>query len=164
MDITIFISLSPNLRCSHLSNFDSGSISSSPSIWVLSFRVEKLSRIISTILTQPRIRGKFKNLFFLRADTKVLFFSAMVPSSFRTAKATLSPLFIITPSSTAWPPTLPRRQFFSFFTLISIPPPSGDIRCEIRLLQDLRTLFSHYCSFILPVYIYIVPAAGSPYI
>ena len=75
---------------------------------IVTLSVEK-ERIIDSIkFTNPRTMGMRKKECFFFAETNLEFFVTVVPSSLRTVSATLSPLFIITPSSTAWPPTLPR--------------------------------------------------------
>ena len=119
--MTAFISLSPKRRTSHFSKRVSGSSVSIPFMAALSSRLAKESFIISTIFTHPRIMGKFQNLFFFLMDVNFEFLTSILPSGRRTARDTSSPLFIITPSSTACPPTFPRRSFFSFFIVLYYP-------------------------------------------
>ena len=129
--ITKSMILAPNFFASHFSNLD-GSSSSSPIASAEAPSVLTLNTIDSTKLTTPRIRGRLKNLHFDLMETKLLSTTARVPSSFLQVVTVRSPAFIITPSSTAWPPTLPRR--------------SG----QAALLQD----FSHF-SFFIALYIFL---------
>ena len=96
--ITTIIDL-PNFFLSHFSNLVSSS--SVPSISPDFERVEKESFIISMKFIAPRNMGIFRNLCFFLTETNESFCFSIDPSGLRTAMQTLSPLFIITPSSTA---------------------------------------------------------------
>ena len=104
--ITTSVSFRPSLSDSHFSNLE-GSSSSSPRASADAPSVLKLNSIDSTKETTPRIRGRSNSLFFCLTDTNSSSVTTRLPSSFRQVVTIRLPAFIITPSSTACPPTLP---------------------------------------------------------
>ena len=119
--ITTSVSFAPSLSESHFSNFEGSS--SRPRASAEAPRVLKLIIIDSAKLTTPRTRGRSRILCFSLAETKLSSVTVRLPSALRQVVTIRLPAFIITPSRTACPPTLPSlsangQDFFSLFLLI----------------------------------------------
>ena len=113
----------PSFSASHFSNLLGSSWASSlPDIFMLSSSTRMPMPSIWTMFTEPRMKGlPIQGCFLLRASYFSRF-TTISPLGRRTATAMASGLFIITPSSTAWPPMSARGQAvpLSVFLLIVI--------------------------------------------
>src|SRR3954451_15847783 len=84
-----------------------GSASSSSASWALAEKARARKPILSdsTRATMPRITGMRQTRWRLAHETRGSEVTSTSPSGFRTATAHVETPRIITPSSTAWPPT-----------------------------------------------------------
>ena len=106
----------PSFSANHFSNLEGSSSMDSPASSAERVRVPMPSLMASTKATTPRTMGSPKKVPFFALLAKGRYSRAMLPSGSRTAMAMPVGDFIITPSMTAWPPTvhffiLVRRSF-----------------------------------------------------
>ena len=115
-----------SFSASHLSKREGSSTSSRSMASADAPSVFTLRAIISAKFTTPRTNGRFKILYFFLIEVNESSVTAREPSDLRQVVTAREPAFIITPSSTACPPTLLRRQqsegsSFLYFSFIAVP-------------------------------------------